>query len=49
MQAEQTTDTPVVPDFEKCANCGVDAEENVVWDQGDGWTCLNCWATDGGD
>ena len=48
MQAEQTV-TPIVPDFEKCANCGADVKENVVWDPGDGWTCLNCWATDGGD
>ena len=38
-----------VPDFAACNTCGADAGKYVVWDQGDGWTCLNCFATDGGD
>lgn len=42
-------DAPPVPDFEVCNACGADAEAFVVWDQGDGWTCTECWATDGGD
>jgi hypothetical protein len=42
-------DVPPVPDFAVCNTCGADARKYVVWDQGDGWTCLNCFATDGGD
>lgn len=37
------------PDFDAWNACGTDAKESVVRDQGDGWTCTKCWATDGGD
>lgn len=37
------------PNFVVCGSCGADAAEFVVWDPGDGWTCLKCHGSDSGD
>lgn len=45
--ARSASDQPR-PVFAMCGECGADAQTYVMWDPGVGWSCLNCFATDGG-